>query len=341
MQEGQLPASSIFKDEDLENIAETLRFEADGIIRQLNYDLVMMFLIYKYSDQMHLEYLKNNEEDISYSNSGLEIARNSGQYSSSLRKAANFQMNPNISKEKMKSKEYYVYLMCKMYIRRLQVYLACFSYMFCASRIPPQLKNFLLSHDAHHDHEIASPDLEKSPNKKKQEHTSHKSPPTDADESPTKPTAWSKRQKVVLYKLCRIRRHIYKPMFHQIKEYLVQILSFLIPQLEAMLATMKAKPPPRKGGGVDRSFQSRQPEPMSHYFLEQYGELVIDLKALYGLNRQFLQKHDDISLPVRISLLHTAHELSEYHDQLNYIVTRKKNKIRKDMREQVLLYDAY
>lgn len=55
-----------------------------------------------------------------------------------------------VTREKMKSKEYYVFLICKMFIKRLQVYLAAFSYMFCASRVPPQLKSFdFLNHEAH------------------------------------------------------------------------------------------------------------------------------------------------------------------------------------------------
>lgn len=54
-----------------------------------------------------------------------------------------------------------------------------------------------------------------------------------------------------------------------------------------------------------------------------------------------MQKNDDISLPVRISLLQGAHELSEYHDSDNMAVKKKKNKIRKDLREAVMLYDTY
>lgn len=52
-------------------------------------------------------------------------------------------------------------------------------------------------------------------------------------------------------------------------------------------------------------------------------------------------KDYDISLPVRINILHQANDLCEYLDEGNFAVKKKKNKLKKDIREAVLLNETY
>lgn len=128
-----------------------------------------------------------------------------------------------MSREKLSSKEFYVFLMCKFYIRRLQIYLAAFSYMVCASRLPPQLKKFeFLSHEAHLEDQKEVLVEKMMHSSKQRVQTEVKTTPKKrklsekADSLPARSVLLtkSKKAKIVSYKLCRIKKHVYKPMFH-------------------------------------------------------------------------------------------------------------------------------
>jgi len=61
-----IPKNKIFREKDLKNIENTLKFEAENMKKQLHYDLVMMFLVFNYSKELYNDYLKNHNEEASF-----------------------------------------------------------------------------------------------------------------------------------------------------------------------------------------------------------------------------------------------------------------------------------